>query len=128
MLSVVAALVIGLTQQDAPAPPPPPPADAQAQVAMAVSLFNQVYRNWTVSCEPEGVRNIRVAFDVEIDRTGQLVGSPAVVRPEDSPEFRLVADSAMRALIDSTPFEVPAGFAGGRYRPTFVMARVCSDR
>ena len=124
MLSLIAALAIELCGQSVSAQTQP----SDAEPAMAASLFSQVHRNWTVSCEPEAVRNIRVAFDVEVDRMGRLVGRPVAVRPVDSPEYRAVATSAMRALIDSAPFDVPPGFQGGRYRPTFVMARVCANR
>ena len=122
-LSLIAALAIGLCGPSVSAQTRP----SDTEAAIAVSLFSQVYRNWTVSCEPESVRNIRVAFDVEIDRAGRLVGRPVAVRPVDSPEYRTVEASAMRALMASAPFDVPEGFEGGRYRPTFVMSRVCAN-
>lgn len=124
MLSVVAALAIGLSGQDGSTPVRSPDGDP----ATALTVFSQVYPNWRVSCEPEAVRNIRVAFDVELDRTGRLVREPVAVRPVDSPEYRTVEASAMRALMASAPFDVPEGFEGGRYRPTFVMSRVCPNR
>lgn len=124
MLSLVAALAIGLSGQDGSTTPQ----SSNSQPTLDVSVFTQVYRNWIVSCEPSGVRNIRVAVDVEIDSTGHFVGTPVLVRPVDSPEYRLAAASAVKALLDTEPFDVPAGFGGGRYRPTFVMARVCPNR
>ena len=123
VLSLLAAVAIGLCGPAVSAQTLP----SDAELAIGASLFSQVYRNWIVSCEPEAVRNIRVAFDVEIDRAGRLVGRPVAVRPADSLEYRTVEASAMRALIASAPFDVPEGFEGGRYRPTFVMSRVCAN-
>ena len=38
------------------------------------------------------------------------------------------AAEALRALRATAPFEVPRGFTGGRYRPTFLTARACRGR
>ncbi len=124
MLLIVAALLIAQNPQAQSAQNRSPNPDAAADVAM----FAQVYPRWNVPCDEGDMRNLRVVFDVEIDRTGHFVRPPVLVRPIDSPEYRAVAASALTALTDAEPFDVPARFEGGRYRPTFVPGRVCPNR
>lgn len=92
----------------------------------ARALFDQTYANWQVPCATPGIETIRVAIEVELDATGRFIREPVLVRPQGTPAYRITADSALRALHDAEPFDVPAGFAGGRYRPTFVPGRVCA--
>lgn len=97
------------------------------QEIQAAPAFGQVYRNWNVNCDIPGIRDMRVAFDLELDASGAIVGRPVPVRPQDTAAYRAAADSARRALVDSAPFEVPEGYQGGHYRPTFVPGRVCPE-
>lgn len=93
----------------------------------AAAAFGQVYRNWTVHCSIPGIRDMRISFDVELDADGAIVGQPALVRPRNTPAYQAAASSARRALLDSAPFDVPEGYQGGHYRPTFVPGRVCPE-
>lgn len=100
------------------------PSEPQTQVAAS---FQQVYPNWNVDCDIPGIRDVRVAFDVELDANGVIVGQIRPVRPQNTAAYRAAADSARRALLDSAPFDVPEGFRGGTYRPTFVPGRACAE-
>ena len=114
---VVAVLVLGSAQQvSAPA--------ARA----AVPDFTSIYPNWRPICDAAGISGHRIVFDVEIDARGRIVGEPVLVRPRDDADWRAAAEVAREALVRSAPFDVPANFRGGRYRPTFVTERVCADR
>ena len=98
-----------------------------AQERQAAASFQQVYPNWNVDCDIPGIRDMRIAFDVELDAHGAIVGQPVPVRPQDTPAYRAAAESARRALLDSAPFDVPEGFRGGTYRPTFIPGGVCAE-
>ncbi|WP_439472599.1 hypothetical protein [Brevundimonas sp.] len=79
----------------------------------------------SLACDQPEVRRHRVQFDVALDRTGRIVAGPTPVNSQDDPAWRAAAESARRALIMAAPFEVPPGYAGGRYRPTFMSDAAC---
>lgn len=121
-MSLALALSLVLAFQDPPEGRPLAGQDAGS----AGAIFSQVYRNWKLSCEIPGIRDVRIAFDVTIDANGAIVGRPVPVQPQDSLVYRAAADGARRALLDSAPFEVPEGYRGGVFRPTFIVARACA--
>ena len=49
-------------------------------------------------------------------------------RPHRVAALRAAADGALRALRQTAPFDVPQGFPGGVYRPTFNTERACRNR
>ena len=120
ILALTASLALAV--QAAPASQAPGEPEVQAAAA-----FGQVYRNWNVHCSIPGIRDMRISFDVELDANGAIVGQPVLVRLRNTPAYQAAAHSALRALLDSAPFDVPEGFQGGHYRPTFVPGRVCSE-
>ena len=121
MLNLIAVLMVVLTGQDAVAPTPTSPADPRAAAA-AVGIFNQVYPHWRLRCDDPGFVRERIQFDVTLDSEGRIVSGPTMVRPQDDADWRATAESARLALIAAAPFDVPDGFPGGRYRPTFLPA------
>ena len=132
MLNLIAVLMLVLAGQDA-APTPGPslnlvpldrPTDPRA--AAAVGIFNQVYPHWRLRCDDPAFVRERIQFDVTLDSEGRIISGPTVVRPRDDADWRATAESARIALIAAAPFEVPDGFPGGRYRPTFNAARACA--
>lgn len=102
--------------------PAPPHTDGPAMA----EVFRQVAVNWDLSCETPRFADHRIAFDVTLDSRGRITEGPTVVRPRNDPVWRAAADSARVALIRTSPFDVPEGFAGGRYRPIFDAARACA--
>lgn len=98
-----------------------------AEAGSAQALFSQTYANWHVPCDTPGAETARVVIDVELNATGRFAREPVLVSPEDTPVYRIAAASALTALRDTAPFEVPEGFAGGRYRPIFRLDRVCAN-
>ena len=134
MLSLAATLIVALSGQDAaPARPQhsldlvPLNGQVDARVAAeAAHIFPQVYQHWRLRCaDPAFVRE-RIQFDVTLDAEGRIISGPTVVRPRDDADWRATADTARVALISAAPFDVPEGYTGGRYRPTFNAARACA--
>ena len=131
---IAAALIVALSGQDA-APVRPQhsldlvPLDGQVDArvaAEAAHIFPQVYRHWRLRCDDPNFVRERIQFDVTLDAEGRIVSGPTVVRPRDDADWRATADTARVALISAAPFDVPEGYTGGRYRPTFNAARACA--
>lgn len=139
MLNLIAAMIVALAGQDA-APPPAParpahsldlvplpaPATERRLGEEAVGVFNQVFPHWRLRCDDPGFVRERIQFDVTLDSEGRIVAGPTVVRPRDDADWRATAETARMALISAAPFDVPEGFVGGRYRPTFRPDRACA--
>lgn len=98
------------------------PSATQSAVA-----FQQVYGNWVLACDDRAFRGHRIAFDLTLDSSGRIVEGPKLVRPRDDAGWRRAAESARQALLDSSPFDVPAEFTGGTYRPVFNTTRACAS-
>ena len=58
----------------------------------------------------------------------RITRGPTLVNPQSSSVYRAAADGALRALRQIAPFDVPDGFPGGAYRPTFNTERACRNR
>lgn len=134
MMLLTALLLATAPFQEAPASPHPSPdhpnlgqsVPPPASGAAVTRIFSQVYVNWQLNCDVPGIRELSIAFDVELDSNGGLVGRPVPVRPQNTPVYRAAQASALKALVDSSPFDVPEGYQGGHYRPTFNLARACA--
>lgn len=140
MMLITTLLLATAPLQAAPTGPHPNPdypnlaqsahADAAARPpasgATITGIFAQVYENWRLHCDVPGIRELRIAFDVELAANGAIVGRPVPVRPQNTPVYRAAEASALKALLDSSPFDVPEGYEGGLYRPTFNLARACA--
>lgn len=92
------------------------------------ALFNQVYPNWILPCDIPGARDLRIQMDVTLDARGRIIAGPTLLGARSDPVWRAAADGAVRALRQTAPFDVPAGFEGGPFRPTFVTERACANR
>jgi len=92
------------------------------------AIFNQVYPNWILPCDIPGARELRIQMDVTLDARGRIIAGPTLLGARSDPVWRAAADGAVRAIRQTAPFEVPAGFEGGRFRPTFVTERACANR
>lgn len=100
-----------------------PRAIGPAQVA---AIFRQAEDNWVVICDVPGARELRIQMDVTLDERGRVTSGPTLVGARSDPVYRAAADSAVRAIRQTAPFDVPQGFEGGRYRPTFITERACN--
>jgi hypothetical protein len=92
------------------------------------AIFNQVYPNWILPCDIPGADALRIQMDVTLDERGRITAGPTLIGARSDPVWRAAADSAVRAIRQTAPFEVPAGFPGGPFRPTFVTERACRGR
>jgi hypothetical protein len=103
---------------------------SQATGPQITAIFNQVYDNWNVFivCSMPGGNELRIQMDVTLSADGRITRGPTLVNPQSSAVYRAAADEATRALRQTAPFDVPAGFPGGAYRPTFNTERACANR
>lgn len=120
-----------------PRRPNPPPTGggasgtaSQTSGPVVTAMFEQVYENWNVfiTCDMEGGDALRIQMDVTLSPTGRITDGPTLVGARNTEVYRAAAAEAMRALRATAPFDVPAGFTGGRYRPTFLTERACRGR
>ncbi|WP_298162591.1 hypothetical protein [Brevundimonas sp.] len=120
-----------------PAPTPGPRAPtgqqgrgqaAQATGPQLTAIFNQVYPNWTLPCDIPGANQLRIEMDVTLSADGRITAGPTLRSPRSDPVYRAAADGALRAIRQTAPFDVPAGFPGGAFRPTFNTERACRNR
>lgn len=100
-------------------------AAGQTSGPVITAMFNQVYQNWNPPCQTPGAEGLRIQMDVTLDARGRIIDGPTLVGARNEPVWRAVASGAMQALIRTAPFDVPAGFTGGEYRPSFNMERAC---
>lgn len=101
---------------------------SQATGPQVTAIFNQVYPNWSINCAPLNGRQLRIQMDVTLDERGRITAGPTLIGLQSDPVWRATADSAVRALRQTAPFDVPDGFQGGQWRPTFVTERMCGNR
>jgi outer membrane biosynthesis protein TonB len=101
---------------------------SQATGPQVTAIFNQVYPNWILPCDIPGARDLRIQMDVTLDRNGRITSGPTLIGAQNDPVWRAAADGAMRALRQSAPFDVPQGFQGGSWRPSFNTERACRNR
>lgn len=103
---------------------------SQATGPQITAIFNQVYNNWSLSvaCNMPGGDQLRIQVDLTLSADGRITRGPTLVNPQSSAVYRAAADDALRALRQTAPFNVPDGFPGGAYRPTFNTERACRNR
>ena len=100
----------------------------QATGPQLTAIFNQVYPNWTLPCDIPGADQLRIQIDVTLSADGRITDGPTLLNPQSGNVYRAAADGALRALRQTAPFDVPAGFPGGTFRPTFNTERACRNR
>ncbi|MBN8530165.1 MAG: S9 family peptidase, partial [Caulobacterales bacterium] len=102
----------------------------QATGPQVTAIFNQVYSHWNVfiACNMPGGDQLRIQVDVSLSANGRITAGPTLVNPRSDPVYRAAAEEAVRALRATAPFDVPDGFQGGAFRPTFNTERACRDR
>ena len=123
-------------RRPAPTPGPRAPTGQQGRGSssqatgpqIAAAILEQAGDNWTVLCDIPGGADMRITMDVSLGPDGRITRGPTLVSPQSDPAWRAQADGAIRAMRQTAPFDVPPGFAGGNFRPTFVTARMCRAR
>ncbi|MDP3403301.1 MAG: hypothetical protein Q8S03_01345 [Brevundimonas sp.] len=100
----------------------------QATGPQLTAIFNQVYPNWTLPCDIPGANALRIEMDVTLAPDGRISSGPTLRNARSDSVYRAAADGALRAIRQTAPFDVPAGFPGGSYRPVFVTERACRNR
>jgi outer membrane biosynthesis protein TonB len=103
-------------------------AASQATGPQITAIFNQVYPNWILPCDIPGANALRIQMDVTLDEQGRITAGPTLIGARSDPVYRAAADGAVRAIRQTAPFDVPTGFPGGRFRPTFITERACRGR
>jgi outer membrane biosynthesis protein TonB len=101
---------------------------SQATGPQLTAIFNQVYPNWTLPCDIPGANQLRIEMDVTLSRDGRITSGPTLRNPRSDTVYRAAADGALRAIRQTAPFDVPQGFPGGAFRPTFNTERACRNR
>lgn len=101
---------------------------SQTTGPQVTAMFQQIIPNWILPCDVPEARNLRIQMDVTLSRDGRIVSGPTLISPRSDPVWRAAADAAMRALRQTAPFDVPANFTGGAYRPTFNTEEACRNR
>lgn len=100
----------------------------QATGPQLTAIFNQVYPNWTLPCDIPGANQLRIEMDVTLSPDGRITSGPTLRNARSDSVYRAASDGALRAIRQTAPFDVPAGFPGGAYRPVFVTERACRNR
>ena len=103
-------------------------AASQATGPQITAIFNQVYPNWILPCDIPGADQLRIQVELTLSADGRITSGPSLINAQSSNVYRAAADGALRALRQTAPFDVPQGFSGGVYRPTFNTERACRNR
>lgn len=103
-------------------------AASQATGPQITAIFNQVYPNWILPCDIPGADQLRIQVELTLSADGRITRGPSLINAQSSNIYRAAADGALRALRQTAPFDVPQGFPGGVYRPTFNTERACRNR
>jgi len=101
---------------------------SQATGPQITAIFNQVYPNWILPCDIPGADQLRIQVELTLSADGRITRGPSLINAQSSNVYRAAADGALRALRQTAPFDVPQGFPGGVYRPTFNTERACRNR
>jgi len=75
-----------------------------------------------------GGDQLRIQVELTLATDGRITAGPTLISPRSDAVYRAAAEGAVRALRQSAPFDVPADFPGGVYRPTFNTERACANR
>ena len=81
---------------------------ASQRSMIGVMVRSRVAQCWNIDGGLEGMNKVVVEVDLRLDESGRLSGNPRVTNSNSSPLFRQLADSALRALKQCEPYDLPA--------------------
>lgn len=70
-------------------------------------MKRQVTRCWNINSGADGVDRVRVEIEVRLSADGRIAAQPRVVSRGSGPLYADMADSAMRALVQCQPYDLP---------------------
>lgn len=87
------------------------------------ALAGQIENNWDLPCNLPGGRDAIISVRLTLDERGRLVGPARASHPN-----RAIADGVERAIRQSVPFEMPAGYEQQEITIEFRTANRCANR
>lgn len=85
-----------------------------SQVSMiGVMMKQQTTRCWNINAGLEGAQDLVVEIVVRLKPNGEIDGRPSVENMRQTPQFRDAANSALRALIQCAPYDLPRNLYKG---------------
>jgi hypothetical protein len=80
----------------------------QSQTAALVGMIQeQIQPCWSPPVGRSDPGAIRVRIDIALNADGSVNGRPRIVNPVNSPDFRAVSESAVRAIMRCAPLRLP---------------------
>lgn len=76
--------------------------------ALIAALKQQVKRCWNPPTGTDGAALMTVRLNIELDEQGNLRGMPRTLEKQASPLFLIAEESAVRAVYDCQPYNLPA--------------------
>lgn len=75
--------------------------------ALIAALRQQISRCWSPPGGQSGAEMLTVRLNIELDQQGNLKGMPRTLNRESSPLFLIAEESAVRAVYDCQPYNLP---------------------
>lgn len=101
---------------------------AQATGPQIQAILRQVIPNWQLPCDSPGARELRIRVNLTLSADGSITSGPRLLDQRSDPIFRATADGALRAIRQTAPFDVPQGFQGAEFNPTFNVEQACMNQ
>lgn len=76
--------------------------------ALVAALRQQIKRCWNPPTGTSGADLVTVRLNIELDEQGNLRGMPRTLEKQASPLFLIAEESAVRAVFDCQPYNLPA--------------------
>jgi colicin import membrane protein len=80
---------------------------ASARAMLGQLMRESVKRCWNINAGLDGIDKIGVRIEIRLARNGSLADQPKILNSGNSPLFRDMADSALRAIIACAPYTLP---------------------
>ena len=101
---------------------------ARATGPQLANLAGQVDRYWVLNCDIPGANELVIPVRVTLSEQGRIVGSPTLVREQNTSVWRASADAVLRAMRQAEPFDVPSDFSRQTITFNFRTDQACRNR